>query len=136
LAGLQIWVHSRQFPDSEDYWDGNWLNVSVHCGSKGASVLVSGSFVRLPELLKWAEACEEMYAKLSGRAELDCMEPYLSVEMEMEELGHVSVIVSITPDLLAQEHKFSFEIDQSFLPALSQGCRKVLTEYPIRQDQG
>ena len=38
LAGLQIWIHSRQFPDTDDFWDGNWLNITAHCGADGASV--------------------------------------------------------------------------------------------------
>jgi len=32
LEGLQIWIHGRQFPDAADYWDGNWLRVTAHCG--------------------------------------------------------------------------------------------------------
>lgn len=38
LNGLQIWIHGRQYPNEEDYWDGNWLNVTAHCGSQGAEV--------------------------------------------------------------------------------------------------
>jgi hypothetical protein len=43
IAGLQIWVHSRQFPASEDYGDANWLNVTVHFGAQGADVWSSGA---------------------------------------------------------------------------------------------
>lgn len=43
LQGLQIWVHGRQFPDAADYWDGNWLRVTAHCGESGASVFATGS---------------------------------------------------------------------------------------------
>jgi hypothetical protein len=39
LEGLQIWVHGRQFPDSNDYWDGNWLRVTAHCGRNSATSL-------------------------------------------------------------------------------------------------
>lgn len=42
IAGLAIWIHGRQFPDSKDYWDVNWLNVTVRCGAQGASVKVCG----------------------------------------------------------------------------------------------
>ena len=38
LAGLQLWVHGREFPESEDADDGNWLRVTAHCGASGASV--------------------------------------------------------------------------------------------------
>jgi hypothetical protein len=48
LAGFQLWVHSRQFPQEEDYWDGNWVNVTAHCAGKGASVWVRGAIIHLP----------------------------------------------------------------------------------------
>ena len=83
LAGLQIWVHSRQFPESDDYWDGNWINVTAHCGAKGADVWTSGSIIHLPEIKRWADACEKMHATLSGEANLECMEPWLLVELRM-----------------------------------------------------
>jgi hypothetical protein len=31
VAGLRVWIHGRQFPDSQDYWDGNWLNATAYC---------------------------------------------------------------------------------------------------------
>jgi hypothetical protein len=60
LAGLQIWVQGRQFPDAQDYWDGNWLDVTVHCGGEGASVWVSGSIIHLSELLDWRDQTKQM----------------------------------------------------------------------------
>ena len=32
-----FWVHGWQFPEAQDLWDGNWLNVTAHCGQSGAS---------------------------------------------------------------------------------------------------
>lgn len=136
LAGLQIWVHSRQFPKSNDYWDANWINVTVHCGAKGADVWASGAFIHLAEIKAWAGSCEQMYKTLSGEANLNCMEPELSVKMRMHELGHISMEVSLTPDCLTQEHKFQFEVDQSYLPQLVNECRSVLAKYPIQGENG
>jgi hypothetical protein len=38
VSGLQIWVCGRQFPNKDDFWDGNWLKVSVHCSAQDSSV--------------------------------------------------------------------------------------------------
>ena len=38
LAGFQLWVHGRRFPESGGYYDGNWLRVTARCGASGASV--------------------------------------------------------------------------------------------------
>ena len=132
LAGLQIWVHGRQFPNEEDYWDGNWLNVTAHCGSQGADVWTSGAIIHVPEIADWLAALEEMNQSLSGEANLVCLEPELSVELKMKELGQISLRVEITPDHLTQEHAFQFEIDQSYLASLIEDCRKVLAKYPVK----
>jgi hypothetical protein len=52
VVGFQIWIHGRQFPDSQDYWDANWLNVTAHCGANGASVWVSGAIVMVSDLAR------------------------------------------------------------------------------------
>lgn len=136
LAGLQIWVHSRQFPASEDYWDANWLNVTVHCGAQGADVWTGGAIIHLSELVGWVDGCEAMTRNLSGKASLECIEPDLSVQLRASPLGHIAMTVEITPDHLTQQHKFEFEVDQSYLARLVQDCRKVLGDYPITGVRG
>ena len=79
IAGLQIWVHGRQFPDQEDYWDGNWLNVTVHCGAKGSSVWTSGNIIQLHEIAHLSAGAKDLYNYLKGKAELPCIEPELFV---------------------------------------------------------
>ena len=51
IAALKIWVHGRQFEDAQDYWDGNWLRVTAHCGADGGSALAHGSILHLGEKL-------------------------------------------------------------------------------------
>lgn len=31
IGGFKLWVYGREFPESHDYWDGNWINVVVRC---------------------------------------------------------------------------------------------------------
>jgi hypothetical protein len=54
VAGFQLWVHGRQFPDSTDCDDGNWLRVMAHVGAAGASVWVSEAILMVTELVSWA----------------------------------------------------------------------------------
>lgn len=35
LVGFRLWVHGRQFPDKQDYYDGNWLTISDCCEAEG-----------------------------------------------------------------------------------------------------
>jgi hypothetical protein len=132
LNGLQLWIHGRQFPIEQDYWDGNWLNVTSHCGAHGANVWTSGSILHIPDLVRWLAALEEMNQSMSDGADLVSLEPELSVELKMKELGHVRMRVEITPDHMNQEHSFEFELDQTYIPNLINEVREVLAKYPLR----
>ena len=132
IVGLQLWIHGRQFPDSNDYWDGDWLNITAYCGDAGASVFTSCPILRLSELTAWHTALEKMRSTLSGEAKLECIERELSVVMKAGSLGHIKMEVNITPDNLSQEHRFVLSVDQSYLPELISQCETVLNAYSIK----
>ena len=132
MAGFQLWVHGRQFPNAEDYWDANWLNVTAHCGGEGASVWTSGSILHLGELTQLLSEMKQLHQTLSGEAELRCIEPELHLKLVARNLGQIELEVNITPNNMIQEHRFKFEIDQSYLPEAIVGCEKVLAAYPLK----
>ena len=129
---LKIWIHGRQFPDANDYWDGNWLLVTAHYAADGSSVSTSGAIIHLPEIAGWALGAKKIIDTLQGEAGLYCMEPNLAVILKAKSLGHIDVELSITPDDITQQHKYFFELDQTYLPPLIQQCEEVLQNYPIR----
>ena len=133
ISGLEIWIHGNEFPDSRDYWDGNWMDITAKCTSKNACVWVSGNILHLPDLEHLMTTTEKLYETLKGEAELPCIEPELSVKLRASNLGQIFMTVDITPDNLNQEHKFKFEIDQSYLPELISSCKKVLDRYKIKE---
>ena len=133
ICGLRIWIHGLQFPDSTDYWDGNWLRVTAYCVYPHSVVKVqNNACVRVDELAGLLAGCERMYSTLSGKAELNCMEHYMSVELSASANGHISVKLSLTPDHIKETHEYEDEIDQSYLPAIISSCQAILTRLPIR----
>lgn len=132
LAGLKLWIHGYQYPDSNDYWDGNWLNATAICSESGATVLVRGFFIRNDELSNWQRAVEKLSVDLSGEAKLECIEPEIGVTLKAMSLGAIEMEVHITPNHLTQEHSFQFSIDQSYLKPLSSQCARLLEAFPIR----
>jgi hypothetical protein len=136
LAGFQLWVHGRQFPEAQDYWDGNWLRVTAHCGAKGASVWAGGAILMVTDLARWVDQCQELWERKVSEAALYPLELELRVILRSKDLqGHILLRVEITPEPGQQQHTFEFEIDQSFLPSLISQCRTVIREYPIRDPQ-
>ena len=115
LAAFKLWVHGYQYPDCDDYWDGNWLRATAICSENGATVQISGAFIRNTEIADWHLAVEKIGINLAGEARLECMEPDLAVGLKFQPLGAVEMTVEISPDHLSQEHRFVFLIDQSYL---------------------
>jgi hypothetical protein len=137
LDAFQLWVHGRQFPEAQDQWDGNWLNVTVHCGRSGASVWASGAILDSTGLVRFRDELKRLHQALSGEAVLESHEPNVRVRVATSDAaGHLAVRAEITPDHLAQGHWFEFEVDQSYLPATVAQLESVLTEFPVKGVSG
>jgi hypothetical protein len=132
LAGLAIWALGWQFPNSEDYWDGNWLNVYARVEAFGARIDTWGSWLRTNEIHGLRDGLVELNRDLKGTAELACIEPTLNVKLSCDSLGRVEVVVRITPDHLTQAHHFDFSIDQTFLGPVISECNRMLERFPVR----
>lgn len=133
VAGLHLWVHGRQFPDADDYWDGNWLRITAYCGASGAQVLIQGAIVTIQDIAGFGDQCDAMLRGTATSVLLDPFEPELRVSLEaVGGLGHIRVAVDITPDHLAQSHRMEFEIDQSYLPGIIEQCSAINRAYPVR----
>jgi hypothetical protein len=133
VGGLKLWVHGRQFPNADDYWDGNWLSVTVYYARHESSVLVSGPILHLGELWGLYQGCLRMHETLAGTAELSCIEPNLSIKLTTGPTGRVALVTSLTPDQLTESHQYKDEIDLSYLPAVIQGIEGILAGYPVKE---
>lgn len=149
VAGFQLWVHGRQFPESQDYYDGNWLRVTAHCGRLGASVWAQGAILMVTDIAGFGDQCAAILERKTKSATLDSFEPELKVSLETaDRLGHIRTQIKITPDNLAQSHWFEFEVErsarlnpklralESFLLLLSKGsaanpCLRASTEHRL-----
>jgi hypothetical protein len=53
-------------------------------------------------------------------------------KVDCENLGHLRMTIDMTPDHMAQSHRFIFDIDQSYLPVALDGCWEILRRFPIK----
>jgi len=103
ITALKIWVHDRQFEESQDYWDGNWIRATALCARGGVSVQADGPFLHLSELAKFLNELVELNDTLQGEAVLSCMEPNLGVKLSVtDSLGHINAEIELTPDPMTQ----------------------------------
>lgn len=135
VAGFQVWIHGREHPDANDYYDGNWLRLTAHCGASGASVRVEGGLLAVTDIAGFGDQCAALLEGNSKTSVLEPLEPHLKLNLSLtasDHAGHISAEVEITPDFLTQAHRFKFEIDQSYLPEIIRQCSAIVREYPIR----
>lgn len=132
LGGLSLWVESRERPDDNDYSDGNWLVIRARVEAPGSSVELRGPWLRTDEVASFLTEIEAMSKDLRGKAALAPIEPAIKATLEMGSLGQIAVYVEATPDHLEQRHSFHFGFDQSYLPEIIRGCRKILLRFPIK----
>lgn len=133
VAGFQLWVHGRQFAESQDSDDGNWLRVTAHCGARGASVWAQGAIVMVTDIVRFGAQCASMLRGNSTSAALEPLEPELKVTLGIADRpGHVRAQVEVTPDHTAQAHRFEFEVNRDYLSEIIQQCSAVHRAYPIR----
>ncbi len=132
IGGFELWIYGRQFPDSDDYWDGNWLDVIARCTAASSVVEAAGCILHLAELHGLMAECKQIYDTLAGEAKLECLEPNIGLKIKMKNGGHCELTVSITPDHLYQEHSFIFDLDQSYLPPLIKSLELILHSYPVK----
>jgi hypothetical protein len=137
LAVLSIWVHGYQYPDATDEWDGNWLRVTARCTANGATVEASGAILETVSFQTFQRELSALHKTLQGKAALGSAEPNLFVEVQaVGHSGQVDAVIEITPEHLRQAHRFSVELDQSYLPEAILGCQRVLARYPVRGQRG
>ena len=132
IGDLKIWIHSREFPNADDYWDGNGLNATALCSTPTAKVWCSGAILHLDGLSRWHKEILHMHETLKGSASLNSFEPNLLVDMQMDKAGHISTLVRITGEYMHETHEFRFPSDQTSLPTLIESLNSVFKTYPLK----
>ena len=138
VTGLELWVHDRRSPKAQDYWEGNWLVVTARCAATGANVWTTGPILRVPDLVRWADALEQLHrGRPEGVATLTSDEPNLTaVIRSTDRAGQLQLVVDITPDPPTQEHRLRYPVERSALPDLVRECRAIVKAYPVRDPDG
>jgi len=131
FCGFSLWVDGRQFAQASDYWDSNWLMIRAEAKANSSRVRCEGAILMTGDIKQFRDQLAAMVDTLVGEAVLGELEPELSVVLRCQKLGRVEGIIQITPDHLSQHHRFIFEADQSYLPALILSCDAILDRFPV-----
>ncbi|MFH1381923.1 MAG: hypothetical protein ABIH70_03420 [Chloroflexota bacterium] len=123
IAGLQIWVHSREEDD--------WLIVTMHCGRDNSDVWIKNqsSLNVHYDLEPLITELENLLNHLKDKVVFEFTEPYLALEFEVnnpqsQTSNELEMTIRITPNQLFQNHEYKFGITrretESFLNDLKE----------------
>jgi hypothetical protein len=132
VLGFQLWISGREFRESQDYNDGNWLNITAHCGGGGSSAWVTGPYICLSEIQGWLKSCETLAETKEGTAELETIEPELNVLLNSKSQDSIEMEVTISHQPYSQQHKSAYELKLTHLNTLIQDLKAIMDKYPIR----
>lgn len=129
---LSISVRGRAYRQSKDYWDGNWLLVTViiHAGKFTGEV---PGMLRAEELAQFSRALQELQKAQRDSLAFTTAEGWLGFQVEADKPGSLRLAGTVNDDVSAPYNslRFAFPVNSAVLaPALKQLARAV-TEYPV-----
>jgi hypothetical protein len=125
IGNFKIWLYEK-----EAFEIGYAI---IACSSANSCVFLEGYYVDLDGLRGWKYECEKLYKTFSGLAELSFYEPHVKARITLNEKGQGSLYVEINcPDSMTEEHKYTFEIDQTYIGPLIQDLTKVLSMHEAK----
>ncbi|OCA90155.1 WapI family immunity protein [Bacillus sp. FJAT-27986] len=87
-AKVEIDIIAREYPNSFDYWDGNWVISNVKVEIPGYYVDFIAS-LRTDDIRDFLNDLKLMNKDLSGKAILKNLDSFIYFECEMDKLGHI-----------------------------------------------
>jgi hypothetical protein len=114
-AFVEVTFLRRTWPDATDFWDGNWITVTVRASSHGIHCTLDTQ-LRVDELRSLIARLAELHRTLTGQLEFWPMEPNLKLTFQMGKGGWLTVFVELQPDL-ADPARMTFElcVDQTYI---------------------
>lgn len=128
---IEIDVLYRNYPNSSDYWDGNWVSSKLKIEIPGYTVSFNAD-LRTDELSNFMNELKLMNKKMKGKAALSNLDGYLHIEGEMNKLGQIFwTAETCYPAGYGAVLKFEFVSDQSYLERLIKELNDILVAFPV-----
>lgn len=129
---IAIAVTRREFPESADYWDGNWVYATVRI-RVGAFRGEYEAQLRTDELAQLRSGLVRLHAELSGNASLESMEEWLRITIEGDGRGHfIARCEARDQPGIGNMLRFELRFDQTELPPVLASLDAVLAAFPVK----
>ena len=121
----------RKYPDSADYWDGNWVDAKVR--------VVAGAFrgaydadLRAEEFASFRDALKHLHQDLGGRAAFETMEDWISIRVKGDGRGHFEAECEARDRPgMGNRLAFALTFDQTDVPRMLQSLDAICEAFPV-----
>ena len=132
LSQLELEVIGYERIQANDYYDANWLMVSVTADTNGINTKFARSCLLTSDLVEFNDQLINLNSGRKDSATLESFEPNIELSItKVDSLGHLKMIVKLIPTD-ENFHQFSLQIDQSYLPLIIADIKDALLRYPVR----
>jgi hypothetical protein len=135
---LEIRVLRRSHPQTNDYWDGNWVEseIGIHIRPWRATYQAQ---LRTEEFSRFRDQLRDVYDGTRWEASFEPMEPWLELTLESDALGHVTIKGQAGAEGFGKifgQVRLNFHLtgvmDQTDLPPLIAALDGLAREYPTK----
>lgn len=127
---LTLFIHGRVVPDSQDYWDANWL----HCTAEVSTGSLHGNVnwqLRNEDLARFMREIEGI-ERGSDHAHLDTLDSWLDVWIIRDQTGNFMAECYLSENSADRnEFEFQLSVDKATLAEVLHQLRIVLHEFPV-----
>lgn len=129
---IEVRVHAYERTPVGEYYDDNWLRVSVNIRAGAFSGTFEGAFLA-PEFSDFRDRLRILHETLRGTASFSTLEGQLSLELVGDGLGHVALKgVALDAPGIGNKLAFHLDLDQGHLATALLGLDKVVETFPVR----
>lgn len=129
---VEVQVHGYERAPVGEYYDDNWVRVSVlvvvgaFSGEYAAAFLTS-------DFVGFREELQALHRSLEGKASFSTLEDQLSLELTGNGRGGIALKgIAIDAPGTGNRLEFELELDQSYIPSVLEGLNEILDKFPPR----
>ena len=125
----------REFPDINDYWDGNWVLFTVSLVMPGLSVEITDPCIRVDELEAFLLELRSFSLGYLNAVESSFREPVVSIGIQTPEPGEEDLLARIELNVFTEDGMAGtiaeVDLTQDGLDGFIRGIEEILRDYPV-----
>jgi hypothetical protein len=125
----------REFPDINDYWDGNWILFTISLVMPGISVEITDPCIRVDELEAFLLELRSFSLGHLNAVESSFREPVVSIGIQTPEPGQEDLLARIEINVFTDDGAAGtvaeMDLRHDSLDLFIRGIEDILRDYPV-----